>query len=89
MKQFFKENGSFIAIAVFGSLSLIFFLTTLLFGSMCSDLVNVVNVKEQEITELNKEIIDLNIGYNTMSDLYWDLYYSGVTSYDDEYEYYE
>lgn len=89
MKQFFKENGSFIAIAFFGSLSLIFFLTTLIFGSMCSDLVNVVNAKEQEITELNKKIIDLKIDYDTMTDLYWDLYYSGVTSYDDEYEYYE
>ena len=86
MKEFFKENGPFIGIVVFGTLSLIFFLTTLLFGSMCSDLVNVVNVKEQEIAELNNEISDLKIDYSTMSDLYWDLYYSSVTLYDDKWE---
>lgn len=94
-----KENKNFILITIFSILAIIFFATSLLFMSISDDLVHVVQEKDKKISELNSEVerqemisndwYQMWIEERSANEWLWDMYYSNVSSYDGEYEYYE
>ncbi len=94
-----KENKDFILITIFSILTIIFFATSLLFMSISDDLVNVVQEKDKKISELTNEVerqemisndwYQMWIEERSANEWLWDMYYSNVSSYDGEYEYYE
>lgn len=94
-----KENKYFIIITILSILTILFFATTALFISISYDLVHVVQTKEEKISKLNAEIdrqkmiaddwYQMWIEERSANEWLWDMYYSNVSSYDGEYEYYE
>ncbi len=94
-----KENKYFIIITILSILTTLFFATTALFISISDDLTNVVQTKDEEINKLNAEIdrqkmisddwYQMWIEERSANEWLWDMYYSNVSSYDGEYEYYE
>lgn len=94
-----KENKNFILITIFSILAIIFFATSLLFMSISDDLVNVVQEKDKKISELTNEVerqemisndwYQMWVEERSANEWLWDMYYSNVSSYDGEYEYYE
>ena len=94
-----KENKYFIIITILSILTTVFFATTALFISISDDLTNVVQTKDEEINKLNAEIdrqkmisddwYQMWIEERSANEWLWDMYYSNVSSYDGEYEYYE
>lgn len=94
-----KENKYFIIITILSILTILFFATTALFISISDDLVHVVQTKEEKISKLNAEIdrqkmiadgwYQMWIEERSANEWLWDMYYSNVSSYDGEYEYYE
>ena len=94
-----KENKYFIIITILSILTTLFFATTALFISISDDLTNVVQTKDEEINKLNAEIdrqkmisddwYQMWIEEISANEWLWDMYYSNVSSYDGEYEYYE
>lgn len=94
-----KENKNFILITIFSVLTIIFFVTSLLFISISDDLVNVVQEKNKKISELTNEVerqemisndwYQMWVEERSANEWLWDMYYSSVSSYDGEYEYYE
>ena len=94
-----KENKYFIIITILSILTTLFFATTALFISISDDLTNVVQTKDEEINKLNAEIdrqkmisddwYQMWIEERSANEWRWDMYYSNVSSYDGEYEYYE
>lgn len=94
-----KENKYFIIITILSILTTLFFATTALFISISDDLTHVVQTKDEEINKLNAEIdrqkmisddwYQMWIEERSANEWLWDMYYSNVSSYDGEYEYYE
>lgn len=94
-----KENKYFIIIIILSILTTVFFATTALFISISDDLTHVVQTKDEEINKLNAEIdrqkmisddwYQMWIEERSANEWLWDMYYSNVSSYDGEYEYYE
>lgn len=94
-----KENKYFIIITILSILTTLFFATTALFISISDDLTHVVQTKDEEINKLNAEIdrqkmisddwYQMWIEERSANEWLWDIYYSNVSSYDGEYEYYE
>lgn len=94
-----KENKYFIIITILSILTILFFATTALFISISDDLVHVVQTKEEKVSKLNAEIdrqkmiaddwYQMWIEERSANEWLWDMYYSNVSSYDGEYEYYE
>ncbi len=94
-----KENKYFIIITILSILTTVFFATTALFISISDDLTHVVQTKDEEINKLNAEIdrqkmisddwYQMWIEERSANEWLWDMYYSNVSSYDGEYEYYE
>lgn len=94
-----KENKYFIIITILSILTTLFFATTALFISISDDLTHVVQTKDEEINKLNAEIdrqkmisddwYQMWIEERAANEWLWDIYYSNVSSYDGEYEYYE
>lgn len=94
-----KENKYFIIITILSILTTLFFATTALFISISDDLTHVVQTKDEEINKLNAEIdrqkmisddwYQMWIEERSANQWLWDMYYSNVSSYDGEYEYYE
>ena len=94
-----KENKYFIITTILSILTTLFFATTALFISISDDLTNVVQTKDEEINKLNAEIdrqkmisddwYQMWIEERSANEWLWDMYYSNVSSYDGEYEYYE
>lgn len=94
-----KENKNLIVITILSFLTIIFFATAALFMSISDDLVQVVQTKDEEINKLNAEVnrqkmvsdewYQMWIEERAANEWLWDMYYSNVSSYDGEYEYYE
>lgn len=94
-----KENKNLIVITILSFLTIIFFATAALFMSISDDLVHVVQTKEEEINKLQAEVdrqkmvsdewYQMWIEERAANEWLWDIYYSNVSSYDGEYEYYE
>lgn len=94
-----KENKNLIVITILSFLTIIFFDTAALFMSISDDLVQVVQTKDEEINKLNAEVnrqkmvsdewYQMWIEERAANEWLWDMYYSNVSSYDGEYEYYE
>ena len=94
-----KENKYFIIITILSILTTLFLATTALFISISDDLTHVVQTKDEEINKLNAEIdrqkmisddwYQMWIEERSANEWLWDMYYSNVSSYDGEYEYYE
>ena len=94
-----KENKYFIIITILSILTTVFFATTALFISISDDLTHVVQTKDEEINKLNAEIdrqkmisddwYQMWIEERSTNEWLWYMYYSNVSSYDGEYEYYE
>lgn len=94
-----KENKNLIVITILSFLTIIFFATAALFMSISDDLVHVVQTKEEEISKLQAEVdrqkmisdewYQMWIEERAANEWLWDIYYSNISSYDGEYEYYE
>lgn len=94
-----KENKYFIIITILSILTTLFFATTALFISISDDLTHVAQTKDEEINKLNAEIdrqkmisndwYQMWIEERSANEWLWDMYYSNVSFYDGEYEYYE
>lgn len=94
-----KENKNLIVITILSFLTIVFFATVALFMSISDDLVHVVQTKEEEINKLQAEVdrqkmisddwYQMWIEERAANEWLWDIYYSNVSSYDGEYEYYE
>lgn len=94
-----KENICIILISLFSSLSVLFFITTWVFISISTDLSNVVQENNKKIGELESEVsrqemiasdwYNLWLSERDANEWLWDMYYSNVSSYDGEFEYFE
>ena len=97
--KFVKENINIILISLFLSLSVLFFITTWIFVSISTDLTNVVQENNKKMSELENEVsrqemiannwYELWLNERSTNEWLWDIYYSNVSLYDGEYEYYE
>ena len=82
-----KENKYFIIITILSILTTLFFATTALFISISDDLTNVVQTDRQKM--ISDDWYQMWIEERSANEWLWDMYYSNVSSYDGEYEYYE